>query len=296
LREHIQWNVDILGEDDIAADAEVLAVALDGLRLLGLTADDIVARYNDRRLLEALLVGLGVPADRLPATYAVVDKLTREPPTGSGPGSPTRSDSDAGKADAVLELFDDGSLERLRSEFGADANVAAELDRMTQYEQRLSELDFTDFVVFDPAIVRGLAYYTGTVFEIFDRKGELRAVCGGGRYDRLLASVGGPDLPAWASAWATWCSPNSCANAACCRTRSRPWTCHRSSGRGTAAAAAPVRARAARGRALGHLRAARGRRRPATEGGGRARRAVRHYPGPGRSRARLGHRTANVDR
>jgi histidyl-tRNA synthetase len=196
LREHIQWNVDILGEDDIAADAEVLAVALDGLRLLGLTADDIVARYNDRRLLEALLVGLGVPADRLPATYAVVDKLTREPADRIRTRLEDEVGLDAGKANAVIELFDDGSLERLRSEFGADANVAAELDRMTQYEARLSELDFTDYVVFDPAIVRGLAYYTGTVFEIFDRKGELRAVCGGGRYDRLLASVGGPDLPA----------------------------------------------------------------------------------------------------
>src|SRR5688500_7543966 len=74
LREHFQWNVDIVGEDDVSADAEVLAVAVDALRLLGLTANDIVARVNDRRLLEQLLLHIGVSADRMSAAYGVIDK------------------------------------------------------------------------------------------------------------------------------------------------------------------------------------------------------------------------------
>src|SRR5690606_24156724 len=79
LREHFQWNVDILGEEDIAADAEVLATALDALRLLKLGPADIVARYNDRRLVERLLLHAGVTEDRLGAAYAGIDKLAREP-------------------------------------------------------------------------------------------------------------------------------------------------------------------------------------------------------------------------
>src|SRR5690606_3123936 len=70
------------------------------------------------------------------------------------------------------------------------------IERLERYRQRLDALGLGDFIRFDPSIVRGLAYYTGTVFEIFDRRGELRAICGGGRYDRLLASVSDVDLPA----------------------------------------------------------------------------------------------------
>jgi histidyl-tRNA synthetase len=198
LREHFQWNVDILGEDDIAADAEVLAVALEALRALGLGAQDIVARYNDRRLLEALLTGIGIPRDRLPAAYAVVDKLGRE----SDERIRDRLRDEAGLDDATaagaLELFvaaPEGGLQSLRTAFSGRDDVLREVDRLAGYEARLGEMGLGEFIRFDPAIVRGLAYYTGTVFEIFDRQGELRAICGGGRYDRLLASVGGADLP-----------------------------------------------------------------------------------------------------
>src|SRR5687768_5550494 len=78
LREHFQWNVDLVGESSVEADAEVLAVGLDGLRLLGLSAADIVARVNDRRLLEAILTSLGVAPDQLLDAYGVIDKLGRD--------------------------------------------------------------------------------------------------------------------------------------------------------------------------------------------------------------------------
>ncbi|HSJ10348.1 MAG TPA: histidine--tRNA ligase [Longimicrobiales bacterium] len=196
LREHYQWNVDILGADDIAADAEVLAVALEALRRLGLTAADIVARYNDRRLLEALLTHLGVAPDRLHAAYAIIDKLGRE----SEERVRARFHEEVGLDDAttsrLLELFDNASLGALRLEFNDVPAVLQEVERLGEYEARLEEMGLGEFIRFDPSIVRGLAYYTGTVFEIFDRQGELRAVCGGGRYDRLLGAVSGADLPA----------------------------------------------------------------------------------------------------
>jgi histidyl-tRNA synthetase len=196
LREHYQWNVDIIGEDGIAADAEVLAVALDALRMLGLDADDIVARFNDRRLLETLLLHAGVARDRLPAAYAVIDKIGRD----SNERIRARFADDVGlipaTIDTVLDLFTTDSLAALRAKHAAVEDVVREIDRLVGYEQILEALGLGAFIRFDPAIVRGLAYYTGTVFEIFDRKGELRAICGGGRYDGLLASVSSADLPA----------------------------------------------------------------------------------------------------
>ncbi len=186
LREHFQWNVDIFGVEGVLADAEVLAVALEALQLLGLTAEDVHARISDRRLLERLLLRAGVPADQLLATYAAIDKLGRDEDrvirdrlaqeAGLGPAT----------IDALFAIFAHESLEELAAGFESDPAVTEELDRLSGYFAALGQLGFGDWVTFDPRIVRGLAYYTGIVFEIFDRKGELRAICGGGRYDRLL--------------------------------------------------------------------------------------------------------------
>ncbi|HEX2166653.1 MAG TPA: histidine--tRNA ligase [Longimicrobiales bacterium] len=206
LREHYQWNVDIIGEDDIAADAEVLAVALDALRVLGLGAEDVVARYNDRRLLEALLLHAGVRRERLVAAYTVIDKFGRDSIERTRARLAEEADLDDAAVNTVLELFTSAAavsgaaqsngLSELRAAHAGNDDVLREIDRLQVYEERLAALGLAEFVRFDPAIVRGLAYYTGTVFEIFDRKGELRAICGGGRYDRLLASVSSADLPA----------------------------------------------------------------------------------------------------
>ena len=196
LREHFQWNVDVLGESDSAADAEVLAVALDGLRAFGLTAEHVVARYNDRRLLERLLLHIGVTQDKLPRAYNAVDKLGRD----ADERIRERLAAEAGLADAaidrVLEVFHARSLDALSAAYGDVDGVREEIARITEFQARLQAMGFGDFVVYDASIVRGLAYYTGIVFEIFDRRGELRAICGGGRYDRLLSAVGGQELPA----------------------------------------------------------------------------------------------------
>jgi histidyl-tRNA synthetase len=190
LREHFQWNVDIVGESDVSADVEILAVALDSLRMLGLTEKDIVARVSDRRLLDRLLVDRGVQPEKLGAAYNVIDKIGRD--TEETTRKRFREDVglEEGGVDAALEIFSSTNLSMRSSVAGP------EVERMEAYFAQLANLGLADYLRFDPRIVRGLAYYTGIVFEIFDREGELRAICGGGRYDNLLKTVSDVDLPA----------------------------------------------------------------------------------------------------
>jgi histidyl-tRNA synthetase len=184
LREHFQWNVDIVGEESVHADAEILAVALDALRTLGLTENDIVARVNDRRLLESFLLSAGVSTEKLAAAYAVIDKIGREPDATTRKRLKDDVSINDTAVEKVMSLFDQKGLQ------GDDS------DHLSDYMRSLEQLGFGPYVRWDPTIVRGLAYYTGIVFEIFDRQGELRAVCGGGRYDNLLKNVSDVDLPA----------------------------------------------------------------------------------------------------
>ena len=196
LREHFQWNVDVVGEEGVAADVEVLAVGLDGLRELGLGSDDILARVSDRRLLSAVLSAFGVEEERLAAAFVVIDKLERASPDRSLERLRTEGGLSEDNARVALELFEEGTLEGVASRLGDQEGVAPELERLEAYFGQLEAMGLGPYVEFDLRIVRGLAYYTGIVFELFDRKGELRAICGGGRYDRLLELVGGDPLPA----------------------------------------------------------------------------------------------------
>jgi histidyl-tRNA synthetase len=195
LREHFQLNVDVVGEADVTADAELLAVAVDMMREFGLTRDDVVARVSDRRLLAALLLRAGLSEAQLPAAYAAIDKAERDPRDVL-----VARLADAGVAADVaaraLALARRTSVVELRAEYGDDPSVAEALDRLARYFGYLEALGAGEWAVLDLTIVRGLAYYTGVVFELFDARGELRAICGGGRYDALLGALGGAELPA----------------------------------------------------------------------------------------------------
>ncbi len=195
LREHFQWNVDVIGEEGVAADAEVLAVALDGLRELGLGEADVRARVSDRRLLTALLAAAGVRDAAMGAAFGVIDKLGRE----SGERSRQRLIEEVGlspEASAELLGLLGGGLDPVAARFGDRPEVVEAVGRLRAYLALLEAMGLVPFVEVDLRIVRGLAYYTGIVFELFDRRGVLRAICGGGRYDRLLELVGGEPLPA----------------------------------------------------------------------------------------------------
>lgn len=194
LREHFQLNVDIVGEADVLADAELLYVAIEIMRALGLTANDVQARVSDRQLLNGLLAHLDLAEAMWPAVYAVLDKLERQPRDVSD-----QKLREAGIEDGVREAllgFATLDLETLRVRYGASPLVAPHLARFDEYLRHAHALGFANWIRFDLTIVRGLAYYTGIVFELFDVVGDFRAICGGGRYDNLLSSLGGVDLPA----------------------------------------------------------------------------------------------------
>ncbi|MDQ6690111.1 MAG: histidine--tRNA ligase [Gemmatimonadota bacterium] len=196
LREHFQLNVDIVGEASVAADAELLAVAIDVMRAVGLTSRDVRARVSDRRLLTAALTSVGVKKGELPAVFAAIDKTGREPrdvTLEKVENVVTSADARKGVARLLESSKDLDALGRDLSDF---PDVVEEISHMREYIGFLDALGVGDWVDFDLSIVRGLAYYTGKVFELFDAHGEFRAICGGGRYDDLLSMIGGVDLPA----------------------------------------------------------------------------------------------------
>ena len=195
LREHFQLNVDIVGEAGVAADAEVLAVAIDAVRGLGLGEDDFVARVNDRRLVTAVLTAAGVPAAGHAGCLAVIDKAGRAGPERTRAGFEALGLSPRSVA-TLAELLADGSRDHLADRFRGAPDVIEAMRPLDKHRAILEAMGLGDYLQFDFTVVRGLAYYTGIVFELFDRAGELRAICGGGRYDRLLELVGGEPLPA----------------------------------------------------------------------------------------------------
>jgi len=196
LREHFQLNVDIFGEADVSADAELLGVAVEIMRVLGLGPDAVRARVSDRRLLNALLSAAGVSETLLPVAYGVIDKIERAPVAQSRQRLVDGGLS-SDVADAVIDLVTQTrSLDALRERFPDHDGVRDHVSRFEQYFSALDALGVREYVDLDLRIVRGLAYYTGIVFELFDATGEFRAICGGGRYDNLLQAIGGVDMPA----------------------------------------------------------------------------------------------------
>jgi histidyl-tRNA synthetase len=194
-REHFQLNMDIIGEPDVLADAELLAAAVDVCRTAGLDAGQVRARVSDRRVLAAVLSHRGVPAASLEAVYGVIDKLDRERRERleeklADLGLP--SDAVA----AVFETTQTRGIEELKSRYGKVPAVAETIAELDRYLEHLDDLGVAEFVDVDLSVVRGLAYYTGIVFELWDARRELRAICGGGRYDDLLELLGGIDMPA----------------------------------------------------------------------------------------------------
>ncbi|MDD4888969.1 MAG: histidine--tRNA ligase, partial [Phycisphaerae bacterium] len=198
LREFFQWNIDIVGAAETIADAEAIYVAVDSLRELGLTAADIVVRISSRPLLAAVLRSRGVPEAQLAALYTIVDKQAKVPPdkfaamlseslAAAGVADATRA---AGELIAAIRCADLDALPVA----GEDAD--REKASLQSLFRLLGDFGIADYCQFDLGIVRGLAYYTGPVFEIYDRAGAMRAVAGGGRYDNLLEVLGGPKMPA----------------------------------------------------------------------------------------------------
>jgi len=194
LREFSQWNVDILGVDDVLADAECLFVLADLLRSLGLTAEHVELCVNSRTIVAALLEQMGVDRENHDRIYAVMDKYTKLD-TEKLKAFALEQGVSAEHFERAMEILRVDSLETLATLVQSDA-AKAELDRLHQLRDLLTAFGVGDYFRYKSDIVRGLAYYTGVVFEVFDRGATLRAVAGGGRYDNLIALFGGPAMPA----------------------------------------------------------------------------------------------------
>ncbi len=197
LREHRQWNVDILGVSGPEADAEIIAVAVSALRGLGLGPDNIRVRISHRGAAAGLLTALGVPHDRIGDAFTLVDRREKLPADVFA--SQARS---LGLSEGAVARLDEVATSRrpatsppadLATEHALPADSVAELTDLSKELDRRGLLPFCDW---DLGIVRGLAYYTGTVWEIHDAQGAFRAIAGGGRYDQLVELFGGPSVPA----------------------------------------------------------------------------------------------------
>jgi histidyl-tRNA synthetase len=178
LREHFQFNADIIGEPDVAADAELLALLIDTLRSFGLTSEDFVIRLSSRNAWQEFFAKRCPDESKAYAFYQIVDKLERE---------------ERAVSETKLRALN-FSIEEVTA-FINSGNPTIELGAILD---NLSARGLGEFVRIDYGVIRGLAYYTGVVFEAFDKKGEFRAIAGGGRYNNLLKLISGGkvDLPA----------------------------------------------------------------------------------------------------
>ena len=195
LREFFQWNIDIIGIDDVLADAEVIFAAVDYLRQVGLTSDDIVIKISSRKMLAELLLSIGIEKEQLDPLYAILDKRSKIPQQAFEEMLAKQID-DESKRSKVIQLMDCDTIEQISECVEANDKANESVEELSKLFDTLNIMGVSSFCRFDIGIVRGLAYYTGIVFEIFDKAGELRAIGGGGRYDNLLKLFGGPSIPA----------------------------------------------------------------------------------------------------
>ncbi len=182
-REFFQWNIDMLGADSPESDAELIAVAVTFFKLVGLKPDQVQIRVSDRRLMEAQFDSLGIQPDKRMELSGLIDRRTK-------------MKLDAWDANASELGMNAVQITRLK-EILSNYDLYKSSKSLLRVFAALEALGVREYVKFDPNIMRGLLYYTGTVFEAFDLSGSLpRAIFGGGRYDNLLSDVGGESLPA----------------------------------------------------------------------------------------------------
>jgi histidyl-tRNA synthetase len=204
LRAFYQLNVDILGEQGPAADAELIALLCQTLQSFGLNDSDFKVRLSDRDLWLLMLAAEGLDEAAGATVLGIIDKLER---TGRAktieklaPVLGYEAEDFLARIEEVIAIHDFDALrayiENLPLEGDLAAQATARIEDWAQLLRKLEASGVGDFIQIDLGIVRGLAYYTGFVFEAFEASGEGRALAGGGRYDALVKKLGGPDMPA----------------------------------------------------------------------------------------------------
>jgi len=195
VREHWQWNIDMLGIEDASADAEVIATAVDFFQSVGLTPTQLKFKVSHRETVRHILNKLGVPDDKMLEAFGLLDRRDKIDPEAFAKDAAALG-LDADKVERFEQTsrmkYPVGRLDKLRRVIGDDAK----LDDLESLDVQLQAFGVADWCEYDLGIVRGLAYYTGTVFEVHEVSGAERAVAGGGRYDKLIELFGGPPTPA----------------------------------------------------------------------------------------------------
>jgi histidyl-tRNA synthetase len=200
LREHYQLNCDIIGEAGLEADVELIALVIDVLRAFGLTEKDFVVRLSDRQFWTDFMDAHNIHEAHRYAFIQAIDKSEREPREKTAEKLSAISQGpffEKLTAEGATEVYPNTNRKLSEIVFNILDNPAkGQSARLDTVEAGLRHRGLQDYVKRDYTVVRGLAYYTGVVFEVFDRSGEFRAIAGGGRYDALLKNLGGVDLPA----------------------------------------------------------------------------------------------------
>ncbi len=180
-REFFQWNIDLLGVNSPEADAEIAAIAAAFLRRVGLGPDAVRIFINNRRLAELQLQEIGFSVDQRPAVFRLIDRLER-------------LSRESWEAEARRTGLESRLLDRLQVSL-ADREAWRSSDELLRFFRAAEALGAAQYLEYNPSVIRGLDYYTGTVFEAREAAGEYRAILGGGRYDDLVAAVGGDPVP-----------------------------------------------------------------------------------------------------
>jgi histidyl-tRNA synthetase len=181
-REFFQWNIDLIGSNSVQADAEIAAVSAEFFRSVGLGPDIIRIQVNNRRLMDAQLRAMGIAGEQVPAVFKVIDKREK------------MDDKTWSEYAASVEMS--GPQIAALSAMMSSRKLWKQSDELVAFFDAVADFGVGDYFEFEPSVIRGLDYYTGTVFEGRDRGGKFRAIYGGGRYDNLVSDVGGDPLPA----------------------------------------------------------------------------------------------------
>ena len=191
-REHFQWNMDVWGVAGEQAEAELISAMVSFFQNVGLTSEDVGIKVNSRLVIGEVLTELGVPPEKFAATCVLVDKLEKVS-LDAIQDDLEEIGLDRSMVEKLTEVLTNKSIDSLKKTLGAESVAVQQLE---SFMDLCKAYGMEDWILFDASVVRGLAYYTGIVFEAFDRKGELRAIAGGGRYDKLLETFGGDTTPA----------------------------------------------------------------------------------------------------
>ncbi len=206
LREFCQWNCDIIGDDSAAADAEVIACCVGMLESLGLTQKDVRVKINSRKLVNQVLMAQGVPVALVDKAVALLDKRSKMSSDQFHKECEQLGFDEMGYDGTlmtIVPLFLQSGRDKApftvsesNKEGGIERTVHLDASELTRLRDELAVVGVRDWCEFDASIARGLAYYTGMVFEVHEASGAERAIAGGGRYDKLIEMFGGPPTPA----------------------------------------------------------------------------------------------------